>query len=57
MKIKGKVKRILCPICGRELIPLEFCFQPEMLQIDALAFWCDDCNIDITVEAGEDAIC
>ena len=57
MKIKGKIKRMLSPNCGKELIPLDYCHAPEFDEIEALDFWCDDCNIDIEIQAGEDAIC
>jgi len=36
------IKKIYCPVCGKELIRLE----PYE---DTMEFWCDDCNIDITI--------
>lgn len=40
------VKEIRCPLCGKGLIPLEGYGDIEK----ELHFWCDDCNIDITIE-------
>ena len=37
------MKKIKCPICGKELVRL------EPFEEDIYAFWCDDCNIDIFI--------
>lgn len=39
------IKHISCPVCGKQLIPLEP--QDEKGIYD---FWCDICDIDIHVE-------
>ena len=36
-------KRCNCPECGKELIRL------EPYETNEFEFWCDDCNIDITI--------
>lgn len=38
------MKKINCPICWKELVNLNI--TSEKIS----EFWCDDCNIDITVE-------
>lgn len=38
------MKKINCPKCGKELIRL------EPYEEGVYEFWCDDCNIDITIE-------
>ncbi len=38
------MRKINCPKCGKELIRLEW-FEEGVYE-----FWCDDCNIDITIE-------
>ena len=38
------MKKISCPKCGKELVKLSS--EDEFEQV----FWCDDCNIDITIE-------
>ena len=37
------MKKILCPICKKELIRL------EPFEKDIYKFWCDDCDIDIVI--------
>ena len=37
------MKKIKCPICGKELVALND-------EFGYYEFWCDDCDIDITVE-------
>lgn len=43
------MKKINCPKCGKELIRLE-----PYEYVDVSEFWCDDCNIDITIEENEE---
>ena len=38
------MKKLNCPNCGKELIPLE-----PFSDGNTHEFWCDDCNIDITI--------
>lgn len=38
------MKKISCPKCGKELIRL------EPFDEGTCEFWCDDCNIDITIK-------
>lgn len=47
------MKKIKCPICGKELIQLnvlifetgyEYCYE----------FWCDDCKINIIIETDKE---
>ena len=42
------MKKINCPKCGKELIRL------EPYGENVYEFWCDDCNIDITIEDNEE---
>lgn len=42
------MKKIYCPKCGKELIRL------EPYEEGVYEFWCDDCNIDITIEENEE---
>lgn len=42
------MKNINCPKCGKELIRL------EPYEEGVYEFWCDDCNIDITIEENEE---
>ena len=42
------MKKINCPKCGKELIRL----QPYMTGV--YKFWCDDCNIDISIHDREE---
>ena len=44
LKVRSTMKKINCPVCGKELIRLEPYVENQS------AFWCDDCNIDILVE-------
>lgn len=37
------MKKIRCPLCGKELIRL------EPFEEDTYVFWCDDCKIDIYI--------
>ena len=37
------MKRMICPKCGKELIRL------EPYEEGIYEFWCDDCNLDITI--------
>ena len=37
------MKKILCPICKKELIRL------EPFEKDIYKFWCDNCDIDIVI--------
>lgn len=41
-----KFKKFNCPICDKELINLS-------LEENEFDFWCDDCNIDISVVVNE----
>lgn len=38
---------ISCPLCGKQLINLA---EPEDSLYHSNYFWCDECNIDITIE-------
>ena len=40
---------IHCPLCGKQLINL--CWYPG--DLNHHHYWCDDCNLDIDLEAGE----
>ncbi len=42
------MKKINCPKCEKELIRL------EPYEEGVYEFWCDDCNIDITIEENEE---
>ena len=42
------MKKINCPKCDKELIRL------EPYEEGVYEFWCDICNIDITIEENED---
>lgn len=47
------MKKINCPICGKELIVLNdmtfgTCYKYYY------EFWCDECNIDITVQTDKE---
>ncbi len=42
------MKKMNCPKCGKELIRL------EPYEEGVCEFWCDDCNIDITIEENEE---
>ena len=42
------MKKINCLKCGKELIRL------EPYDEGVYEFWCDDCNIDITIEDNEE---
>ena len=42
------MKKINCPKCRKELIRL------EPYEENVYEFWCDDCNIDITIEDNEE---
>lgn len=39
------MKKINCPKCGKELIRLEPYYEEGVYE-----YWCDNCNIDITIE-------
>lgn len=41
------MNKINCPKCGKELIRL------EPYEEGVYEFWCDDCNLDITVTNNE----
>ena len=40
------MKKIKCPLCGKELIKLNF-------EKKCHEFWCNHCNIDITIQENE----
>ena len=42
------INKINCPKCGKELIRL------EPFEEGVYEFWCDECNIDITIEENEE---
>lgn len=42
------MEKMNCPVCGKELVKLN---TGEKKKHD---FWCDDCNIDITIEENEE---
>ena len=42
------MKKINCPKCGKELIRL------EPFEEGTYEFWCDSCNLDITIEENEE---
>ena len=44
-----KIKYINCPICGKQLINLEW-----HLEEGKFNYWCDDCHIEITVKEDEE---
>lgn len=46
-----RFKYLNCPVCGKQLIDLA---EAEDSLYGAHYFWCDECNIDITIEEGED---
>ena len=48
--MSAKYDFVHCPICGKELINL--CWYPG--DLNRHHYWCDDCNIDIDIEVGEE---
>ncbi len=42
------MKKMNCQKCGKELIIL------EPYEEGVCEFWCDDCNLDITIEENEE---
>ena len=43
-----KLRKLSCPCCGKVLIAL------EPYETGSVLFWCDDCKIDINIEANEE---
>lgn len=44
----NNMKKFNCPVCGRELIRLEF-FKRGIYE-----FWCDHCDIDIVITKNDE---
>lgn len=47
------MKRIKCPICGKELIQLNDITSDTVYEY-YFEFWCDECKIDITVRTDKE---
>ena len=39
-----EIKKVRCPYCGKELIKL------EPYEDNKAEFWCDDCEIEVTIK-------
>ena len=46
----SRLTKIDCPVCGKTLIRLN-AFEEDEEMISE--YWCDECNIDITVKIGD----
>lgn len=53
MKGDFKLKKIKCPICGKELIQLNDLIFGTCYK-NYYEFWCDECKIDITVRSDKE---
>lgn len=42
------MKKLNCPVCNKELLRL------EPFEEGVFEFWCDDCNIDITITKNDE---
>ena len=44
------MNKACCPNCGKELVNLEV----DTEETGVSSFWCDDCNIDIAIDANKE---
>ena len=49
--MKRKFKKTNCPNCGKELINLNHEVDGHNMRS---SFWCDECDIDITIDTYDD---
>ena len=52
MNLSARLKYCDCPICGKQLINLTE--GDPMCEANEYMYWCDECNVDITIIVGEE---
>lgn len=47
------MKKIKCPLCGKELIRLNDIIEDGIMYKYRFDFWCDNCNLEIDIFSDE----